>query len=152
MILTQSVFMQIWTRFNQILFDFVLDSEKLYFSIMECLLKFYDAPLKEISHCSFETILHDVIFHKVKKKTNKILTESWFHSLIPTLATKPNLPNQTYQTKTNQTKSKLLAKAVDAWVRSAFGNVLSLIFLAEEIFFFCIFITVRWSRNWSGLR
>ena len=33
--------------------------------------------------------------------------------------TKPNLANQAYQTK-----PKLLGKAVDAWVRSAFGNVL----------------------------
>ena len=47
--------------------------------------------------------------------------------------TKLNLPNQTYQTKSNlayqayltkPTKSKLLVKAVNAWVRSAFGNVL----------------------------
>ena len=43
--------------------------------------------------------------------------------------TKSNLPNQTYQTKPNlanhihQTKPKLLVKAVDAWVCSAFGNV-----------------------------
>ena len=52
--------------------------------------------------------------------------------------TKPNQPNQTYQTKptkpnlpnlpsqtcqTKPTKSKLLVKAVNAWVRSAFGNV-----------------------------
>ena len=36
---------------------------------------------------------------------------------------KPNLRNQTYQTKA--TKPKLLVKAVNAWVRSAFGNVLS---------------------------
>ena len=58
--------------------------------------------------------------------------------------TKPNLPNQTYQTyQTNQTKPtkpnvayqayltmptkpKLLVKAVNAWVRSAFGNVYQL--------------------------
>ena len=49
--------------------------------------------------------------------------------------TKPNIPNQTYQTKpikpnlqnqTHQTKPttpKLLVKVVNAWVRSAFGNV-----------------------------
>ena len=53
-----------------------------------------------------------------------------------TKPTKPNLPNQTYQTKptkpnlpnqtylTKPTKPKLLVKAVNAWVRSAFGNVL----------------------------
>ena len=35
--------------------------------------------------------------------------------------TKPNLPNQTYQTK--PTEPNLLVKAVNAWVRSAFGNV-----------------------------
>ena len=41
-----------------------------------------------------------------------------------------NLPNQTYQTKSNLayqaywTKPKLLVKAADTWVRSAFGNVL----------------------------
>ena len=49
-----------------------------------------------------------------------------------TKPTKPNLPNQTYQTKSNlayqaywakPTKPKLLVKAVNAWVRSAFGNV-----------------------------
>ena len=56
--------------------------------------------------------------------------------------TKPNLPNQTIQTKPNRTeptkpnqtlayqacwtkptKPKLLVKAVNPWVRSAFGNV-----------------------------
>ena len=45
---------------------------------------------------------------------------------------KPNLPNQTYQTKSNlayqaywtkPTKPESLVKAVNAWVRSAFGNV-----------------------------
>ena len=44
--------------------------------------------------------------------------------------TKPKLLNQTKPTKltepTYQTKSKSLVKAVDAWVRSAFGNVLAL--------------------------
>ena len=68
----------------------------------------------------------------------------------PTKLTKPNLPNQTYQTKhtkpnltyrTYQTKSnlayqtywtkpikpKLLVKGVNAWVRSAFGNVFTMI-------------------------
>ena len=48
--------------------------------------------------------------------------------------TKQNLPYRTYQTKSNlayQTywtkpiKPKLLVKAVNAWVRSAFGNVLN---------------------------
>ena len=38
-----------------------------------------------------------------------------------TKPTKANIPNQTYQTKL--TKPKLLVKAVNAWVRSAFGNV-----------------------------
>ena len=38
--------------------------------------------------------------------------------------TKPNLPNQTHPTK--PTKQKFLVKAVNAWVRSAFGNVCSL--------------------------
>ena len=38
-----------------------------------------------------------------------------------TKPTKPNLPNQTYLTK--PTKQKLLVKVVNAWVRSAFGNV-----------------------------
>ena len=46
--------------------------------------------------------------------------------------TKTNLPNQTHQTKPNlpyiaywnkPTKPKLLVKAVNSWVRSAFGNV-----------------------------
>ena len=49
-----------------------------------------------------------------------------------TKPTKPNLPNLTYQTKlkiayqaywTRPSKPKLLVKAVNAWVRSAFGNV-----------------------------
>ena len=55
---------------------------------------------------------------------------------------KPNLPNQTYQTKptkpilpnqTYQTKPflpnlpKLLVKAVNAWVRSGFGNVFDVV-------------------------
>ena len=40
-----------------------------------------------------------------------------------TKPTKPNLPNQIYQTK--PTKPKLLVKAVKTWVRSAFGNVSS---------------------------
>merc|ERR1712223_835142 len=66
------------------------------------------------------------------------------------MGTKPNLPNQTYQTKptkpnlpnqakptksnvayqsylTMPTKPKLLVKAVNAWVCSAFGNVFSII-------------------------
>ena len=46
---------------------------------------------------------------------------------IQTKPTKPNLhnlPNQTYQTKL--TKPKLLVKAVNTWVRSAFGNVFNL--------------------------
>ena len=34
---------------------------------------------------------------------------------------KPNLPNQTYLTQ--PTKPKLLVKVVNAWVRSAFGNI-----------------------------
>ena len=38
-----------------------------------------------------------------------------------TKPTKPNLPNQTC--KTEPTKLNLLVKAVNAWVRSAFGNV-----------------------------
>ena len=46
--------------------------------------------------------------------------------------TKPNLPDQTFQTKstkpnlpdqTCQTKPKLLVKAVNAWVHSAFDNI-----------------------------
>ena len=53
-----------------------------------------------------------------------------------TYQSKPNLPNLTYQTKSNlayqaywtkPTKPKLLVKAVNAWVRSAFGNVFELI-------------------------
>ena len=52
----------------------------------------------------------------------------------PNLPTKPNLPNLTYQTNptgpnlpnyTYQSKRKLMVKAADAWVRSAFGNVCS---------------------------
>ena len=43
--------------------------------------------------------------------------------ILQTKPTKPNLPNQTHLTK--PTKPKLLVKAVNAWVRSAFGNVLS---------------------------
>ena len=39
-----------------------------------------------------------------------------------TKPTKPNLLNQTYQTK--HAKPKLLLKAVNVWIRSAFGNVL----------------------------
>ena len=35
---------------------------------------------------------------------------------------KPNIPNQTHLTK--PTKPEFLVKAVNAWVRSAFGNVL----------------------------
>ena len=57
-----------------------------------------------------------------------------------TKPTKPNRPIQTYKTKptkpnqinlayqaywTKPTKPKLLVKAVNAWVRSAFGNVFS---------------------------
>ena len=38
-----------------------------------------------------------------------------------TKPTNPNLPNQMCPTK--PTKPKLLVKAVNAWVRSAFGNV-----------------------------
>ena len=46
------------------------------------------------------------------------------HSIqnLQTKPTKPNLPNQTHLTK--PTKPKFLVKAVNAWVRSAFGNVL----------------------------
>ena len=49
--------------------------------------------------------------------------------IYQTKPTKPNLPNQTYQTKStkpnilNQTKPTKLVKAVNGWVRSAFGNV-----------------------------
>ena len=52
------------------------------------------------------------------------------------------MPNQTYQTKLNvayqaywtrATKPKLLVKAVNTWVRSAFGNVLVIPLLREEI-------------------
>ena len=43
--------------------------------------------------------------------------------ILQTEPTKPNLPNQTYLTK--PTKPKLLVKAVNAWVCSAFGNVSS---------------------------
>jgi hypothetical protein len=57
--------------------------------------------------------------------------------IYQTKPTKPNLPNQTYQTKStkpnilNQTKPTKLVKVVNAWVRSAFGNVsvLSIAFL-----------------------
>ena len=67
-----------------------------------------------------------------------------------TKPTKPNLPNQTYQTKptkpnlpnqtqiTKPTKPKLLVKAVNAWVRSAFGNVW--LFICDYI----IFISFIW--------
>ena len=47
----------------------------------------------------------------------------------PTKPTKPNLPNQTQPNQTYQTKPttpKLLVKVVNAWVHSAFGNVLTL--------------------------
>ena len=47
-----------------------------------------------------------------------------------TKPTKPNLPNQTYQTK--PTKLNLLVKAVNAWVRSAFGNIYS--FNQDDVF------------------
>ena len=67
------------------------------------------------------------------------------NQIYPTKSTKPNLPNQTYQTKptkprqtyktksnlayqaywTRPTKTKLLGKAVNARVCSAFGNVLN---------------------------
>ena len=51
-----------------------------------------------------------------------------------TKSTKPNFPNQTYQTK-----PKLLVKAVDSWVRSAFGNVyLISIFTVHTLF--CLII------------
>ena len=52
-----------------------------------------------------------------------------------TYQSKPSLPNRSYQTKSNLAyqaywtkpiKPKLLVKAVNAWVRSAFGNVLQL--------------------------
>ena len=69
------------------------------------------------------------------------MNKEFLYQTYQTKPTKPNLPNQTYLTKsnmpkqakhsqpsllnqTNQTKPKLLVKAVDAWVRSAFGNVL----------------------------
>ena len=53
---------------------------------------------------------------------------------VQNLRTKPNLPNLTYQTNptgpnlpnyTYHSKRKLMVKAADAWVRSAFGNVCS---------------------------
>ena len=62
--------------------------------------------------------------------------QSWHQHITPnqTKPTKPNVRNRTYQTKSNlafqayrtkPTKPRLLVKAVNAWVRSAFGNVSS---------------------------
>ena len=67
--------------------------------------------------------------------------------ILQTKPTKPNLPNQTYQTKLNiayqaywtrPTKPKLLVKAVNAWIHSAFGNVLTL--MEVQFGIICIFI------------
>ena len=64
-----------------------------------------------------------------------------------TKPTQPNLPNQTYQTKPIKlslldqvkptkldppTKPKQLVKVVNAWVRSAFGNVLTFVLLISS--------------------
>merc|ERR1712107_281279 len=61
------------------------------------------------------------------------------------MGTKPNksnLPNQTYQTKpTKPTKPNLLVKAVNTWVRSAFGNVFFHLFpniFSQSLFFISI--------------
>ena len=62
----------------------------------------------------------------------KYIEPNLSHQTCQTKLTKLNLPKQTYQTKSNlayqaywtkPTKPKLLVKAVNAWVRSAFGNV-----------------------------
>ena len=66
----------------------------------------------------------------MQNKHNKY--EKFANQTYQTKPAKSNLPNKTYQTKsiiayqdywTKPTKPKLVVKAVNAWVRSAFGNV-----------------------------
>ena len=84
--------------------------------------------------------------------------------------TKPNLPNQTYKNKSNiayqaywinLTKPKLLVKAANAWVRSAFGNVYSYNMVKKaynmvyiDIILLILFYWSSWSyvkQSWSKL-
>ena len=67
---------------------------------------------------------------------------------MPSAPHSSDLPNRTYQTKSNYqaywtkpTKPKLLVKAVNAWVRSAFGNVYSL----SVCLWFPVYIHVKYT-------
>ena len=59
---------------------------------------------------------------------------------LQTIPTKPNLPNQNVAYWTKATKPKLLVKVVNAWVRSAFGNVFNKNPLSSE------------AKTWENLR
>ena len=96
----------------------------LYIFILENSLLLYDNFIHYMNKLTFLSDPGPIIVYATKPtKANHT------YQIKPT---KANLPNQTYQTKlklayqayrTRPTIPKLLVKAVNPWVRSAFGNV-----------------------------